>query len=53
MRGLFLEKQGVAMLLKSTQIQMCYDLVESQIVNFNLQNKHPKGDVRSVDDNDE
>ena len=38
------------MLLKSTQIQMCYDLVESQIVNFNLQNKHPKGDVRSVDD---
>ena len=38
------------MLIKRTHIQMCYDLVQSQHVNFNLQNKHPKGDIRSVDD---
>ena len=38
------------MLLKHSHIKKCYDLVQSQITNFNLQVRHPRGDVRSVDD---
>lgn len=38
------------MLLKHSHVKKCYELVKSQIDNFNLQVRHPRGDVRSVDD---